>query len=89
MRKLVAPFATLLLTCVAGLTFSAPAHAASQAPQAEVAEVTAACPDVCATVYEPVRCRFSDGSTGTFSNKCFAMVHACKRGIQIVHCARI
>ncbi|MEU7135868.1 hypothetical protein [Streptomyces sp. NPDC046261] len=86
MRKLAAPFATLLLTCAAALTFSAPAHAAPQAPEIAVATT---CPDVCATVYEPVRCRFSDGSTGTFSNKCFATIHACNRGIQIVSCARI
>ncbi len=85
MRKLVAPFATLLLTCAAGLTFSAPTHAAP----ATTAPVTQECPTICTADYDPVVCRFSDGSIGRFTNQCFAYVYACKRGIQIVSCARV
>ncbi|MFI9202937.1 hypothetical protein [Streptomyces sp. NPDC053048] len=85
MRKLVAPLATLLLAGAAGLTFSAPAQAA---PAATV-PVVEQCPDVCPANYDPVFCRFSDGSTGRFTNDCFASVHACKRGVKIVACTRI
>ncbi|GAA2711660.1 MULTISPECIES: hypothetical protein [Streptomyces] len=86
MRKLVAPFATLLLTGAAGLAFGAPAHAT--APTA-VVPVVQECPGVCATVYDPVVCLFSDGSTARFSNQCFAEVHACNHNLRILRCARV
>ncbi|MEV4741327.1 hypothetical protein [Streptomyces sp. NPDC049555] len=86
MRKLVAPFATLLLTGAAGLAFGAPAHAA--APTA-VVPVVQECPGFCPTYYEPVVCLFSNGSTVWFSNECFAEVYACNHSLSILRCARV
>ncbi|GHC53184.1 hypothetical protein [Streptomyces cinnamoneus] len=86
MRKLVVPFASVLLAGAAGLTFSAPAGAAQAAGQVPV---TQECGRFCPANYDPVFCRFSDGSTGRFTNQCFAVVHACQRGLTILSCHRV
>lgn len=52
-----------------------------------VAKPVAQCPGACPHVYAPVTCKFSDGSVRTFSNRCFAGVFACQKGLKIIRCS--
>ena len=40
----------------------------------------------CLDVYQPVTCDMSDGSTLTFSNRCYASLYACQHGLTIISC---
>ena len=44
------------------------------------------CSYSCPDVYQPVTCDMSDGSTMTFSNRCYAGLYACQHGLTIISC---
>lgn len=73
--------ATLLAAGTVGLT-----GLASAAPSPAGDRAVVRCPSACPLVYEPVTCKFSDGSVRTFSNRCFAGVFACRNGLKVISC---
>ncbi len=50
----------------------------------EVTKVS--CSYNCPAVYQPVTCDMSDGSTLTFTNRCYAGRYACMHGLTIISC---
>ncbi|GAA2101439.1 hypothetical protein [Actinomadura alba] len=47
---------------------------------------TRGCPQACTMIYEPVNCRFANGTTMTFGNRCVADAYACRHRLRIVGC---
>ncbi|MCW2904389.1 MAG: hypothetical protein JWO67_6654 [Streptosporangiaceae bacterium] len=44
------------------------------------------CPQACAMIYEPVTCRFEDGTARAFGNRCTADAYACSHNARIAGC---
>jgi hypothetical protein len=72
----------LVLTATAGLLAGASGASAMEAPAAE----RPGCPQACTMIYEPVSCRFTNGTTMTFGNRCVADAYACRHHLRIVGC---
>ncbi|MBC6463711.1 hypothetical protein [Actinomadura sp. HBU206391] len=56
------------------------------AAKTEPPAAQAACPEACTMIYDPVTCRFADGTTRTFGNRCIADAYACRHGLRILSC---
>lgn len=80
-KRIGATVASVLAAGAVALTGSA---TAASSPAREIAKLE--CPQLCPTIYQPVTCELSDGSTMTFSNRCYATSYACNHGLTIVSC---
>jgi hypothetical protein len=80
-KKIGLTIATLLAAGGIGLTGLTSA-ASSSTPQT----TSITCTDVCPAIFQPVRCKMSDGRVRTFGNFCEANVFACTHGLKIIRC---
>ena len=80
-KKIGVTIAALLAAGGVGLTGQT-----SVASSAERQITSVTCTDQCPAIFQPVRCKMSDGKVRTFSNSCEAGVFACKNKLKIISC---
>jgi hypothetical protein len=74
------------LLAAGSVGFTALTSVASSAER-QITSVT--CADQCPAIFQPVRCKMSDGKVRTFGNSCEASVFACKNRLKIIYCRNV
>jgi hypothetical protein len=71
---------------ILAVSLAVPGSAAVPPPGPATEPPASGCSEMCLMIYEPVRCRLSDGATRSFSNDCVARAYACGHGLRIIGC---
>jgi hypothetical protein len=79
------PATTGALITALTLAIATPGQAQTPPPHKTAVQ----CPQICIALYAPVRCKMSDGSVRTFSNRCRANIFACEHRLRIIGCQRV